>query len=532
MTSLKLRFRSLLNDEAGQVLPIVSILLVGLLGMAALTVDLGRSFYTYRALQATTDAAALAGARALVSAPSVLSITGAGGTITQYSAAAGGLNQRSSLPNVVLSSSLKCLNTLKALGQACVGPVPYNAVQVQQSTTIPLYIAGIFGKPTMPMTAISTASVRGGSARPSNVAVIMDTTLSMNTVDTNCNSLTQMQCALNGFQILLQKLSPCAIAQSVCAPAGVVTNSFDRVALFTFPNVSAATAGIDLSCTTNIPNPTPQNGYWNDPIVGNYMVPWSSSYATPLPWGGVPTANPYSFPIAGAGSYAASAAGSTYQLTGFLADYRPSDVSSLNNNSFLTKASGAVTGCGSMLPTNDDGVYGTYYAGALYAAQSALAAEHTLYPDAENVIIILSDGDATAGTQSNGTPGAANGPYPVFEAGVNASGNYPSYVGMCGQAVTAAHAAAAAGTLVYAVAYGSAPTGCKSDAYGGAYPNINPCDTMGNMASAPQYFYSDYNQSGSNSQCVASQPVTSLSGIFTAIGNDLTEARLIPNNTQ
>ena len=126
----------------------------------------------------------------------------------------------------------------------------------------------------------------------------------------------------------------------------------------------------------------------------------------------------------------------------------------------------------------------------------------------------------------------ATGHNPVFAATPNSSGTYPSYVGMCGQAITAANAATAAGTLVYSVGYGSEPTGCNSDAYGGAYPNINPCTTMASMASAPQYFYSDYHQTGSNSNCVASQPVSSLSGIFAAIANDLTQSRLIPNTTQ
>jgi hypothetical protein len=53
---------------------------------------------------------------------------------------------------------------------------------------------------------------------------------------------------------------------------------------------------------------------------------------------------------------------------------------------------------------------------------------------------------------------------------------------------------------------------------------------MQDMASAPQYFYSDYHQSGSASVCVAGQPVTSLSAIFSSIAADLTTARLIPND--
>jgi hypothetical protein len=122
-----------------------------------------------------------------------------------------------------------------------------------------------------------------------------------------------------------------------------------------------------------------------------------------------------------------------------------------------------------------------------------------------------------------------SGAAPAFGSylSATASGLYPSWVGECAQAVTAARAATAAGTLVYSVAYGSAPTGCSTD----TSPAMTPCQTMSQMASAPQYFFSDYLQSGSNSVCVASQPVTSLAGIFSAIAADLTQPRLIPDNT-
>jgi hypothetical protein len=240
-----------------------------------------------------------------------------------------------------------------------------------------------------------------------------------------------------------------------------------------------------------------------------------------LPWLGLPTATAYMFPTAGASSYSPS--GGTYQLTGYLSDYKLSNTATtLNSASSLVKAAGGVSGCGSMLPSNYDGIYGTYYAGVIYAAQASLVAQQALYPNAENVLILLSDGNATA-PQNNGS-------YSVMP-GANGSGTYPSYVGECGQAITAAKAATAAGTLVYTVGYGSEPTGCASDAGAGSYPNINPCDTMADMASAPQYFYSDWQQSGSGSTCVSSQPVTALSDIFAAIAADLTEARLIPNNT-
>ena len=251
------------------------------------------------------------------------------------------------------------------------------------------------------------------------------------------------------------------------------------------------------------------------------------------PYSGVATGLPYSFPSPGASYLGVNggAADPTYQVTPFMSDYRSSDFSTvLNNASSLVKAAGGAAGCNGLAPPNYDGDYGTYYAGVIYAAQSALVAEQTLNPGSENVMIIISDGDSNAPQQAGGAnPGTG---YPNMSASppagenylkATASGTYPSWTGECAQAVVAAQAATAAGTLVYAVAYGSSPTGCATD----SNPAMVPCGTMAGMASAAQYFFSDFLQTGSNSVCVASQPVTSLSGIFSAIAADLTEARLI-----
>jgi hypothetical protein len=54
---------------------------------------------------------------------------------------------------------------------------------------------------------------------------------------------------------------------------------------------------------------------------------------------------------------------------------------------------------------------------------------------------------------------------------------------------------------------------------------------MENIASSLQYFYSDANQSNSNSTCQDNaHTVTYLSQIFQAISSDFTTPRLIPNN--
>jgi hypothetical protein len=266
----------------------------------------------------------------------------------------------------------------------------------------------------------------------------------------------------------------------------------------------------------------------------NFVMPMSPTGGTPVtPWSSLPQAMAYSFPTPGAVSYVPSQSDyatypmtlgtATYQITNFLSDYRTSSkTTALNPNSDLVQAAGGVIGCGSMTAPNYDGIFGTYYAGAIYAAQSALVAQQAAHAGSGNVMIILSDGDSTAPR--------TNGNNTVMGPPATANGQYPSWIGQCGQAVVAAQYATSQGTQVYSVAYGAAPTGCSSDTAAGSYPNITPCTTMQDMASAPQYFYSDYHQSGSASVCVAGQAVTSLSAIFSSIAADLTTARLIPNN--
>lgn len=51
-----------LHDESGQVLPMVTVMALGLLAMVGLVIDAGTMFAAKRDLQATADAAARAGA--------------------------------------------------------------------------------------------------------------------------------------------------------------------------------------------------------------------------------------------------------------------------------------------------------------------------------------------------------------------------------------------------------------------------------------------------------------------------------------
>jgi hypothetical protein len=516
------RFRDLVTDESGQTLILAAVMMTALIGMLSLVVGAGYAMAMQRELQASTDAAALAGAGALQINKSSSSATSA---VQSYSSNSGQYNASSNLGTVSMMSgspALKCLQTLQALGVPCVGAAPYNAVQVKQQAIVNLPLGGFLGHPTFTLTASATAAVNGGAPTPYNIAVIIDTTLSMNQQDLDCGN-TQMQCALIGLQNLLQNLNPCAQQLAVCTfTAGNSANSVDRVSLFTFPSVLTSSVGVDSSCTT-----TPTSGYRYSPLYGEYVMDESNPYS------GLATATSYWFPSATATSASPGSAyaiqpqngvvTSTYQVLGFMSDYKSSDTTrTLNTSSALVKAAGAVPGCGGLAPPNYTGDYGTYYAGALYEAQAALVAAQAANPGSQNALIILSDGDSTAPK--------TNGPFNVYYSNATSNGLYPSWIGQCGQAVVAAKAATAAGTRVYSVAYGSPSVGCLSDTAAGSYPNISPCNTMASMASAPQYFYSDYKQSGSLSTCTSSQPVTSLSGIFSAIAADLSTPRLIPDS--
>lgn len=461
--------RRFLKDDSGQMLPFVGLMLVAMLAMGGFVVDVGRALYSQHMLQAATDAAALAGASAL---PGSNAVTLA----TQYSAVAGNLNASSTLFGVTMVPGypkVECLTTLSAAGEACVSPGNGNAVAVKQELTLSLPFMTVIGKGKLTLAASATASMRGASAGPFNVAIIVDATQSMNNKDSDSScSTTRIACALAGVQILLQDMYPCGSSQATCGTAtnGNVAQPLDEVSLYTFPGVTSATVADEYNCGSS------------KPVTTAYTEPTTA-------------------PI--------------YQIVPFSTDYRTSDsAASLSTTSNVVKAAGGKSGCTGMQAI---GGYSTYYAGVIYAAQAALVAESKINPGAQNVIILLSDGDASASSKTD-LPNA------------NAtSGTYVSLKQECHQAITAAAAATAAGTRVYSVAYGATSSGCTTD----TSPSITPCQTMQQIASGPQYFFSDYTATGGSSSCVsAAQPTSGLSQIFTQIAGDLTVGRLIPDNTQ
>jgi Flp pilus assembly protein TadG len=488
---LSKRLRSLLRSESGQALPVIAFMIIALLGMVGIVVDIGHVYICQRELQAACDASALAGAAVIPTSTTTSNVLA---VAANFDAAGTGNNTYSNLPNVSLVPGYpvpKCLATMQLQGISCVGYLPYNALQVKLQAPIPMYFARLFGKSSMTITASSTAAKGGGSSKPYNIVIMLDTTLSMNNYDSDCGA-TQMTCALQGLQVLLKYLDPCGTSQAACTiTAGNSANSVVRVSIFTFPQMTYPTVANDSSCS-----------------------------------GANATAATYTFPPAAGVSYTPGTSNNstTYRVTDFQSDYRLSDLAtSLNTSSNLVIASGGVSGCAGMGAPANAGNYGTYYAATMYAAQAALVQEALINPGSQNVLIVLGDGDANAPQ--------TNGPYTVMGSGATASGLYPSWKGECGQAIDAGASATAQGTTVYTVAYGAPSSGCTTDVNAGTHQNVSPCNEMSQIASHSWDFFSDFKQSGSNSTCVAAQVVTSLSDIFLQIAGDLTVARLVSDST-
>jgi len=577
--------RRAFNSESGQTLPFIALLMTGLLGMLGLVVDVGRAYVVHGQLQNAANAAAMAAAGYVYTSSSATVNTTT--IANQYSAGGGDKNAYSSLGTVTTSVSTKCLNMMMPKGTSCGSGSSPNAVVVKNSTTINTYLMALFGVRTLSLGATATASMQG-SSQPWNVAIILDSTGSMATVDSNCGGLTEFQCALSGVQSLLQSTNPCPNGVTGCSGS----NANVRVSLFTFPNVLVSHG------STTIPSVS------DDINCSGHPAEWTNYSAQPI-------AAPYTLPIPGATlqgapdatymTYTQTSTGTpweaTYQITPFLSDYyAPASSSGLNPSSSLVKAVGygSTSGCltytfGIWGTGSGSGFGNTYFASSIYEAQSALKAEQ-LANGGQNALIFLSDGQANASfysknTSSYGTSNSSNqytdayqfpsgvagsevgptstnpsDPVPAYYTpatstfssdgystlGVNGKGIYPDWYDQCQQGITAAQYATSQSTTVFSVAYGSESSGCNSGwgigltdttlvATGANQPftlsSLTPCVTMENMASSLSTFYSDYQQSGSSSSCEdAAHSTISLQDIFQAIATTFTTPRLLPNN--
>jgi Flp pilus assembly protein TadG len=451
----------------GMVAIVVALSSIVLIGFVALATDVGYVVYSQRRLQAATDAAALAGAADLWTK----SWTTAQGSAMAYTAGQGGTTGNV-LPGgvVALPADIegKQLSTASSPLPYAKAVSTYNGIQVTQQANVPLFFARAFGVQTVPISATSKAAAGGGSQpAPYNVMIILDTTASMNTKDSNCvingSTQTRLACAQAGARELLQGL----------------TNAGDYVGVMAFPPLQSAET---FACNATAPN-----------RAANYTAPGLSYQIAPLKPGFLSASN--------------SSTSSTI---------------SLNTNSSAVAALGGASCSGLSAP----GGLGTYYADALAAAQAALVNISTgQNPQGQNAIILLSDGDASSTSTQLGSGNV------LVPTSTNGTQKGTSIVGSeCATAVAEAGIIQKTSTQIYTIAYiggGSGSTGTQpcSDATGNPggldYKTpYTPCSTMQAISSGKGFFYSD--------TCSTAGGTASLSTIFQQITYSLTKPRLIP----
>jgi Flp pilus assembly protein TadG len=249
-------FRRVLRNKSGAAGILVAVALPSLVGLGALSVDVGYVFYAQRVLQASTDAAALSGAEVIgtgASASSAVTTYGAGGS----------LNNNSHLTNVTTSATFKCYSSIQVpcstdqtpscavTSSNCVGTSGANGVEVVQTAQVPTFFARVFGIDSVAISATASAASSGGVPIPVNVALILDTTHSMGSAPSGSTALaacsgystSAIACAAHGAQTLLGEMWPWQSGATSGSPV-------DTAALFVFPPVTnAGQATVDISCT-------------------------------------------------------------------------------------------------------------------------------------------------------------------------------------------------------------------------------------------------------------------------------------------
>ena len=386
--------RRALRDERGQVLPWVLMGMLGLLGMAGISVDVGKAYAVRSQLQSAVNAAALAGAAEVYNNPN--------GTNSPTSVASSYLNLNNTTGLTPVSGypqvNTVCLNLLMPTGSKCGSSTPNNAVKVTAAVKVPTSIIAVMGITDLKVSATAVASMQG-TAQLWNVAIVLDTTGSMNSNDPYCSTsnTTAEQCAMNGIQTMLKGINPCASGQTPPCDATSANTNF-RISLFAFPNIPVSQVADDYNCS-------------GTPTAAVYSLPAKpDSTSTP----GYVAGSAYTpFAYTGTTPYTAtyqilqqSADPSHIDQNGFTSDYYSSS-QTLNSTSKLVLAIGNGSTKGCLKPpltstssssdaaaagwSTSGGGYGgrgwgttyswpdtsymTSFAGAIYAAQTALQAE-------------------------------------------------------------------------------------------------------------------------------------------------------------
>jgi Flp pilus assembly protein TadG len=237
LSSARRTVRGLLRDRTGATAVLFGFMAVGLMGTAGLTIDVGQVFVAKRNFAAATEAAALAGANALLQNNATQSTVQA--AITAWNTA----NPPSKITLTNSNVAVSC-DTATANLPSCNGTSP-NVATVTQTATVSTHFMKAFGIPSITLTSTASASKAGGTSIPLNVMFVLDATGSMNSADAGCTvpgitNPTRFQCAEYSVQSIL-KLMP---------------TSMDKAGLMIFPGMATQYSPTSHPCPTQ-PNSTP-----------------------------------------------------------------------------------------------------------------------------------------------------------------------------------------------------------------------------------------------------------------------------------
>src|SRR6195256_4626209 len=237
LSSAPRAIRSVLRDKRGATAVLFGFMAVGLMGTAGLTVDVGQVFVSKKAFNAATQAAALAGANALLANNANLTTVTA--AVTAWNTAHPPLKVSIASTSVAISCDTATANL-----PTCNGTTS-NVAQVTQTGTVTTHFLKAFGFPSLTLTSTASAAKAGGSAIPLNVMFVLDATGSMNDTDAGCTvpgitHPTRFQCAEYSIQSVLKTMP----------------TSLDKAGLMIFPGMATQYSPTSHPCA-NQPNSTP-----------------------------------------------------------------------------------------------------------------------------------------------------------------------------------------------------------------------------------------------------------------------------------
>lgn len=210
----------------GQTLPLVVVFMFTILVFAGLVIDFGNAYRVQKALQASADASAAAGAGQLtLSYPPVAA--NASSQAQKYGSQTGGVNPIAGVPaaNVTQNVSVTCA---PQVGYNCTAGYP-NTVTVDETANVPTYLLKLLGFPTITLKAHAQACSPCGGV-PLDVMVVLDRTGSM-----SANSkLPQAKAGITAFMktmdptldnVGLAVLPPAASLSAACTDPDPVFNA-------------------------------------------------------------------------------------------------------------------------------------------------------------------------------------------------------------------------------------------------------------------------------------------------------------------